>query len=221
MTEPGSGATPRRRRGVPTLLAITDLRTLRRPVTEWLDELVDAGVDAVQIREKHLDDRASFELARTVAEHVGERLTVLVNGRVDVALAAGCHGVHLPADSVPVAAIRARFGPSLLIGRSTHNLDEVRRASEGGADYVTFGPVYPTSSKEAYGPPPGLAGLESAVSQSPAVLALGGVEPSRLGDVRAAGARGVAGIRAFQDAGSLVEMALAGRRLWPIEERTA
>lgn len=159
---------------------------------EWLRRLAGAGVGAVQIREKDLDDRAVFELAREARAALP---TVLVNSRLDIALAAGADGAHLPADGVPAAALRRRFGPGVLLGVSTHTLQEVERALQDGADYVTFGPVWPTPSK---GPPCGVEELARASRIGIPVYALGGVMLSRFEEAAAAGAAGVAGIRLFQ-----------------------
>ena len=184
------------------LLAISDRATLDVPFsdafTRWLARLAAAGVRAVQIREKDLDDRAVWELARQARAALPSPATVLVNGRLDLALAAGADGAHLPADGVPAAALRRRFGPGVLLGVSTHSVKEVERALRDGADYVTFGPVWPTPSKERYGPPRGIEELARAAQVGIPVYALGGVMLSRFGEAAEAGATGVAGIRLFQ-----------------------
>ena len=122
---------------------------------------------------------------------------VLVNGRVDIALAAGADGAHLPSTGLPVDALRRRFGDDLTLGVSTHHLEEVERARNEGADYVTFGPVWPTPSKARYGSPAGLEGLAGAVAVGLPVLALGGVTMPRVAAAAAAGAAGVAAISMF------------------------
>jgi thiamine-phosphate pyrophosphorylase len=190
------------------LLAISDRAGIDIPFSEWLARLVAAGVGAVQVREKDLDDRAVYELARQARAVLP---TVLVNGRMDLALAACADGAHLPADGVPVAALRRRFGPDVLLGVSTHSVEEVERARRDGADYVTFGPVWPTPSKERYGPPLGIGELARAARVGIPVYALGGVMLSRFGEAAAAGAAGVAGIRLFQGS-SLREAVDAGRQ---------
>lgn len=190
------------------LLAISDRASLELPFPQWLGRLSAAGVGAVQVREKDLDDRSVLELARQARAVLS---TVLVNGRLDLALAAGADGVHLPADGVPAAALRRRFGPGVLLGVSTHGVEEVERALRDGADYVTFGPVWPTPSKERYGPPLGTGELARAARVGIPVYALGGVMLSRFGEAAAAGAAGVAGIRLFQGPG-LEEMVTAARR---------
>lgn len=176
---------------------------------DWLRALASAGIEALQIREKDLEDRPLWDLARQARAALPPPARLLVNGRLDVALAAGADGVHLPSDGVPVAPLRERFGPGVLIGRSAHRVEEVERARDEGADYVTFGPVYPTPGK----PPVGLAELElAAVSASGLpVFALGGVTLPRFGELARAGAAGVAAIRLFQNIPDLTEVARAAR----------
>lgn len=196
------------------LLAISDRATLATGLAEWFAALAHAGIGAVQIREKDLDDRALYGLARlacSVFPPHSPPTAVLVNGRLDVALAAGADGAHLPADGVPLPSLRRRFGPGVLLGRSTHTAEEVERARDEGADYVTFGPVYPVPGKERYGPPPGLEGLRRAAACGIPVYALGGVTLERFREVAAAGAAGVAGIRMFQRACELPALASAAR----------
>ncbi|HEX3532115.1 MAG TPA: thiamine phosphate synthase [Thermoanaerobaculia bacterium] len=200
-------------------LAISDRATLPdRDAAAWLADLARAaqvGLCAVQIREKDLDDRAVYGLTVLARSLLPPAVPLLVNGRLDIALAAGADGAHLPADAPPVAALRARFGPDVLLGVSTHHLDEVEAARRGGADYVTFGPVYPTSGKAGYGPPQGVAALARAAAVGIPVYALGGVTLSRLAEVASAGAAGVAGIRLFQPPFDLAGVLRAVRRSFP------
>jgi thiamine-phosphate pyrophosphorylase len=156
------------------------------------------GRAAIQLREKDLGGRDLLALARAllpVCRAAGQLL--LVNDRVDVALAAGADGVHLPAAGVPAADARRLLGPGALVGVSCHSAADVLRAREAGADYATVSPVYDTPSKRAYGPPVGLGALADAARLGLPVLALGGVSPARVPEVLAAGARGVAVIRAW------------------------
>jgi thiamine-phosphate pyrophosphorylase len=204
------------------LLAISDRASLAGELPEWFHRLAEAGVDALQIREKDLDDRAVYGLVRLARSALPPRVCLLVNGRLDVALAAGADGAHLPADGVPVAALRRRFGTAVVLGRSTHSVAAVERARAEGADYVTFGPVYETPSKARFGPPLGLEALARAAAAGVPVYALGGVTLARLGEVAAAGAAGVAGIRLFQDPASLGEVvAMQESILWNRNRSTA
>jgi thiamine-phosphate pyrophosphorylase len=172
---------------------------------EWFAALAAAGVDAVQLREKHLDDLTLYQLARRARTALPAPALLLVNGRADVALAGGADGVHLPADGVPAAALRRRFGGSLLIGVSTHRFEEAEQAHRDGADYVLFGPVYPMPAASGHGPPAGLEALARAAGLGIPVYALGGVTLERFAEVAAAGAAGVAGIRLFRDLGDIGE----------------
>lgn len=181
------------------LLAISDRASLGEDSPEeWLRRLSAAGVGAVQIREKDLNDRDLLDLTLKARSILPPPSVLLVNGRLDVALAAGADGCHLPADGVPLAALRQRFGPEPLLGLSTHHVEEVAQAARDGADYVTFGPVYFTPSKAHYGPPRGIDELARATQAGIPVYALGGVTLSRFDELVAAGAAGVAGIRLFQ-----------------------
>ncbi|GAB4363669.1 MAG: thiamine phosphate synthase [Deltaproteobacteria bacterium] len=177
------------------ILLITDRRQARnRDLETTVEEALAGGIRAVMLREKDLSGRELFRLAERLRERTrrhGARL--LVNDRVDVALAADADGAHLGVDALPPAEARRILGPDALIGCSTHTAGELRRAVEGGADYVTFGPVYPTPSKARYGPPVGVEALARACRQSPVpVFALGGVDPGRVAEVLDAGAFGVA-----------------------------
>jgi thiamine-phosphate diphosphorylase len=189
-----------------SLLAVSDRTTLPLPLEDWLHALAAAGIGAVQLREKDLADRDLYELTRRARAVLPPTVRLLVNGRVDVALAAGADGVHLPSDGVPVAALRRRFGRGLLIGRSTHRLGEVESARDAGADYVTFGPVYATPGK---GPPVGVGELSRAAAAGIAVYALGGVTLETFGELAGAGAAGIAAIRLFQEISQLGEVARA------------
>ena len=216
MAKPGP-ETSLRLRAIPSprLLAISDRRLLgARSLEDWLGELA-GRVDAVQLREKELTDRRLLELGRRARAAAPRELRILINGRADVAIASGCDGVHLPSDGMPIAALRHRFGDRLLIGCSTHHPDEVEAARRDGADYVVFGPVLPTPSKAAYGPPPGLEGLSRAARHGLPVLAIGGIGPDEMAAAAEAGASGAAGIRAFHDLETVERMAAESHRLWP------
>lgn len=157
-----------------------------------------AGVDWVQVREKHL---AAGALARLVADVLGAvrggAARVLVNGRPDVAVATGAAGVQLPEDGLPVREVRAAFR-GLVIGASCHSRAAAERAERDGADFVVFGPVFPTPGKEARAA--GVARLaEVARGARIPVLAIGGIDLSTAAAAVAAGARGLAAIRLFAD----------------------
>lgn len=157
------------------------------------------GVRAVQLREKDLAQEELRRLAtelRRLTRQCGARL--LINSDLETALAVDADGVHLTSDNPDLAGARQRLGPDKLLGVSTHGLDEVLRAATAGADFVTFGPVYPTPSKLPYGAPVGPAALtEVCRSTELPVFALGGVKPEHLPRLRQAGCRRIALISAI------------------------
>ncbi len=159
------------------------------------------GAAAIHLREKDLGGRELLALARALAVVCRARGQLLiVNDRLDVALAAGADGVHLPADGVPPAEARRILPPGALVGVSCHSPADVARARDGGASYAFLSPIYDTPSKRSYGPPIGLDALRAAVPLGLPLVALGGVTPGRAPELFAAGARGVAAIRAWLDA---------------------
>jgi len=163
---------------------------------------VAAGIDLIQIREKQLTARVLFELVFEAGKLTrGSNTRLLVNDRVDIAAGAGADGVHLTTQSLDARTIRRTFGAELLIGASTHSLNEVRSALDEGADFAVFGPIFETESKLQFGSPKGLDELSRvvrAVSGFP-VLALGGISRLNAAGCLAAGANGIAGISLFDE----------------------
>jgi thiamine-phosphate pyrophosphorylase len=157
-------------------------------------------VDFIQIREKDLEDRALFDLIRIVLAFTrGTDCRVLVNGRADLALAAGADGVHLPSAGFQVADVRKWVPDDFLVGASVHTMTEIRRACAQGVDYLLLGHIFPTESKLGYGLPLGLRRLKNACRAASApVFGLGGIKPGLIQSVLEAGAAGVAGIGLFQ-----------------------
>ena len=170
-----------------------------------LPALVDAGVDAFQVRDKAITARELVNLTQRVMAASG--VTVVVNDRLDVALAAGADGVHLGVDDVSVAHAR-RVAPRLLIGATCRDRGEVRTAKGDGADYVGVGPVFATVSKVGLPPPLGVASLADTVGALP-VLAIGGITVDRAPAVAAAGAHGIAVIGGIWSAPDPVAAAAA------------
>ncbi len=158
------------------------------------------GADFIQIREKDLSDAELLTVTREAVTLARDtRCRVLVNGRADIAIAAGAHGVHLPSRGLQIGDLHPALTRSLIIGVSAHSLAEARCAEEQGAHYILLGPLYPTESKMQYGPPLGLARFRRICRAiTVPALALGGIQPDLIPPALAAGASGVAGISLFQ-----------------------
>ena len=188
---------------LPRLMVITDRRaTAGRSLAGVVAAACEGGARLVQLREKDLDGAALLALARELrAVTARHDARLLVNDRIDVALAAEADGVVLPADSFATDVARRLVGPGRIVARSTHSVDEAARAGREGCDLVLFGPVHATSSKAAYGPPQGLDALHEATSATAApVFAVGGIDEANAARALAVGARGVAVIRAVMAA---------------------
>jgi thiamine-phosphate pyrophosphorylase len=188
------------------LCYITDRARLPRGALPLvLRAAIGAGIDIIQIRERDLAVRRLIELATTtVSQACGDETHILINDRLDVAMASGAAGIHLGRQSLPAWRVREIAPHHFLVGVSCHSLEEVREAEGEGASYVLLGPIFETPSKRAFGPPLGLVVLERAASEAVIpVYALGGITPERVMACFRAGAGGIAGIRIFQDATSL------------------
>ena len=186
----------------PVLCLITD-RQRYADVVGAIRRAAAQGVQIVQLRERDLDGGPLLALTIACLSAVGGTSTrVVVNDRVDVALAAGAHGVHLRADSVSAAAVRRIAPPGFLVGRSVHSEQEaVAAAGDRAADYLMFGTVFPTASKPGR-PAAGLEPLRAVVKAVPVlVIAAGGITRKNMAAVLAAGAAGVAGISMFHEGG--------------------
>jgi thiamine-phosphate pyrophosphorylase len=209
------------------LYYITDRRQLsdnegdsRQLVLKSIQRAAEAGVDFIQLRERDLPGRALFELATAAVEIVNQvnasraaQTRLLINSRIDVALASGAAGVHLRADDISAADARSvmlaagQRGPMIAV--SCHSMREVELAEGQGADFAVFGPVF----EKAGSPAPGVRALEQvcqsrrAVNPRMPVLAIGGVDLQNAAACLAAGADGIAGIRLFQreDVGEILQ----------------
>ena len=164
-----------------------------------LEQALDGGVRAVQLREKELGGRELFFLAeklKTLCDRY--HASLFINDRVDVALGVDADGVQLGSASMPTEAVRELLGEKKLIGVSTHSLREAQEAVRQGADFILFGPVYFTSSKTAYGKPQGVGRLKEVVEKiSLPVYAIGGIKTENIAEVKATGIRGIALISAI------------------------
>ncbi|MBI3894707.1 MAG: thiamine phosphate synthase [Acidobacteria bacterium] len=166
-----------------------------------------AGADYLQVREKDLPGGRLTNLVRILLSLPEKRKTrLLVNERLDVAIACGADGVHLPTDSVPLPVVRARGGEALLAGISCHSVEQLEVAVQQKASYVLLGPIFETPSKPG-AKPLGLSLLAQGCRRSPVpVFALGGVNLENASACVQAGAAGIAGIRLFQQAQELGEV---------------
>jgi thiamine-phosphate pyrophosphorylase len=180
-----------------------------RLLLEKMESAANGGVDWIQIREKDFSGRELAALTAGALRRVPKCCRILVNDRLDVALACGAGGVHLGEASLPVADAKrlAREkipGADFLIGASVHSLESAQAAEHAGADYLIFGPVYETPSKLALGQPQGVEQLGKICrGVSIPVLAIGGITAQNARDCVEVGASGIAAIRLFQDAGNL------------------
>jgi len=181
------------------LYLVTDRKqTGGRDLVTVLSQVLQAGVRAIQLREKDLDTIEVYRLGErllSLTRQAGAAL--IVNDRVDVAMALGADGVHLTRKSLPPMEARALVGSRMLLGISCHGLADVREAVEGGVDFVVLGPIYETPSKVPYGAPLTPVILKQARGICPLpILAIGGINTTRVPEVVHAGADGVAVISA-------------------------
>jgi len=210
----------------PILCYVTDRRSLQVPAHQDSLELIlekvelAAAVDWIQLREKDLSGKQTSALTREALRRVSTHSSqvpaparIIINDRLDVALAERTGGIHLGENSLPVQDARrliaasqsARTLPSdFLLGVSCHSLEAAESAAAAGADYIFFGPIFATPSKAEYGLPQGLARLaEVCSSVKIPVLAIGGITAENMPTCLSAGASGIAAIRLFQDSANL------------------
>lgn len=221
---------------MPILCYVTDRHTLQaspqkrliEALLEKIEAVAAAGVDWIQLREKDLSAKESDLLTREVLRRVSKLAIdvpasprILVNDRLDVALAEPSDGVHLGENSLPVEDARRlllafrtthALARDFLIGVSCHSLEAAKSAAAAGADYIFFGPVFATPSKAAYGAPQGLERLaEVCSSVNIPILAIGGISLANAASCFSAGASGIAAIRLFQESADPVGVVRALR----------
>jgi thiamine-phosphate pyrophosphorylase len=198
-----TGVRRRERLADARLYLCTDARRERGELAEFLDAVLAGGVDCVQLREKGLEAREEIALCELFAD-AAQRHGALwsVNDRADVASVVGPDILHLGQDDLPVAAARSLLGTDLLVGRSTHDEQQVRDAAlEPGVDYFCVGPTWPTPTKPgrpAPGPP--LLRIAADVASPRPWFAIGGIDAGNLDEVLATGARRVVVVRALTEA---------------------
>ena len=182
------------------LLVVTDRhQTNGRPLVPLLQQVLTAAVPIVQLRERDLSARELVRLAREVqAVTASHGSQLLINDRIDVALALEGVGVHLRSNSLPVSVARQLLGAQRLVGVSVHTVEEAIQVESQGADYIILGPIYATPSKKMFGPPLGIHTLERACRLvGIPIIGIGGVTAPRAQQMRRAGAFGVAVITAI------------------------
>lgn len=159
---------------------------------------IAGGADTIQFRQKGGSTREMIEVAKEMKALCREAgASFIVNDRIDVAIASRADGVHLGQDDFPIPLARELLGKDAIIGGSAVTLEEARKCHSEGADYVGFGPVYPTTSKDDAGPVTGLALLKEVVGEIPLhIIAIGGVSSENTPEILNAGAQGIAIISA-------------------------
>jgi len=206
----------------PLLCLVTDRRRLRgservehrkTALVSLATEAAGAGVDLIQVRERDLEAAELVDLVAAVIEATRDSAArVVVNDRLDVALASGADGVHLRGDSIPPASARTLAPPGFLIGRSVHAIGEARDHA-AAVDYLIAGTVFPTASKPSADRFLGPAGLKEIVEAvNVPVLAIGGITEERTEDIAGAGAAGFAAIGLFLQEGRRMSEIVASIR---------
>ena len=196
---------PPARDRAPGVICVTDRRAAGgRPIADLVRAAVAAGADMVQIREKDLGGGPLLLLVKeavAIAREAGARCRIIVNDRLDVALAAKASGAHLPAEGLPVGEARRKVGARFLLGRSVHSLAEARQAEKEKADYLIFGPIFATPSKAGLGAPHGPEGLRKLLGtvRIP-IYAIGGINVTTIEALRGIPIAGIAAIGAIASA---------------------
>jgi thiamine-phosphate pyrophosphorylase len=184
---------------LPLLYALTDTHISGLSHAEQVELLSAGGATLIQLREKELPALEFYEQAKAAVDVAARRgVQLIVNDRVDVALAVGAHGVHLGQDDMPPEAARRLLGPTAIIGYSTHNIEQAMAATKLPIDYLAIGPIFATSTKTDTAPVLGLQGLRTVrrtVGALP-LVAIGGITSANAAAVIAAGADSVAVISA-------------------------
>jgi thiamine-phosphate pyrophosphorylase len=192
---------------LPKIYPITDTAISGLTHCEQVKQLIEGGATLIQLREKRASPREFFQAAReslSIAHAAGIKL--IINDRVDIALAIGADGVHLGQADMPVEAARRLLGGRSIIGCSTHNLNQVEEALRLPIDYLAFGPIFPTATKENPDPIVGLAELaqiKNLVGSLP-LVAIGGIGADAIREVLMSGADSIAIISAVLNPAKLI-----------------
>ncbi|MFN2530799.1 MAG: thiamine phosphate synthase [Pyrinomonadaceae bacterium] len=185
---------------LPRVYAITDVSVARLSHLEQVRQFVEGGASLIQLRDKSLSAGEFYQVARVAISVAGARnVRLIINDRVDIALAVGADGVHLGQHDMPPAAARQLLGSEAIIGLSTHDLEQARAAVELPIDYLALGPIFRTCTKADPGPEVGLAGLQAVRSQIGEfpLVAIGGISLANAQNVIKAGADSVAVVSAL------------------------
>ena len=195
---------------LPPVYALTDVQLSGRSHPEQVDLLSRGGASLIQLREKRMPALEFYEQAKAAVDVAGRnRVQLIINDRVDVAIAVGADGVHLGQDDLPPDAARKLLGPAAILGYSTHNIDQALEAVRFPIDYLAIGPIFQTNTKSDTAPVLGLDGLRAvrrAIGDFP-LVAIGGITHLNARDAVDAGADSVAVISALlSDPTRILEM---------------
>ena len=185
---------------LPRVYPITDTRISGLSHAEQVELLADGGATLIQLRDKHASPQEFYEQAKAALEVANKRgVQLIINDRVDIALAIGAAGVHLGQDDLPPDAARRLLGEEAIIGYSTHSLSQIQQAANLPVDYLALGPVFPTATKENPDPVVGLDGVRLAREAigDRLLVAIGGISQANAAVVIRAGADAVAIIGAL------------------------
>ena len=193
-----------------SLYLIADVGQIKENLFSSVKMAIDGGVKAVQLRGKDLPAKELLKIGERLRHLTNiESVKLFINDRIDVAMAIEADGIHLGQNSMPVRSAKAISGDRFIIGVSAHGLKEAVEAEQGGADFITVGPVFETESKLRYGSPIGLTIFADACKKvSIPVFAIGGINMERVGSVMREGAHGVAVISAILKAESVHDAAV-------------
>ena len=177
------------------LYVLIDCRETKAAFTELVQTLINAGADVIQLRDKQADDRTLLERGKILRDLTAETRTLFImNDRADLAKLVQADGVHVGQEELSVEQVRQIVGPDMLIGVSTHSLEQIRGAITDGADYIGVGPIFPSTTKSFSYERPGLELLKEAVEESSPIpfFAIGGVNRENLHEILALGTHRVA-----------------------------
>jgi len=180
-------------------ILITDRKVCGKKLTDIIEQAIEGGVGTVQLREKDLSTGDLYSLAKEIRE-ITERkgANLIINDRVDIAIAVDADGVHLGWKSLEIGMARRMIGRDKIIGFSAHSLKDAEKAENSGADYITISPIFDTVNKEYFIKPLGVGEIGKIKAQiNIPVIALGGINENNVNEVFNNGADGIAVISAI------------------------